>query len=99
MKHRYNYHARQPRIAALMRQHHADRADRAPCPIRIDPRLDSRPDCYAYTHAQVTRQDRLKRQRSAQRKAKQVVNDSAVYLAQFDHDAVEIVIGEDIVWF
>ncbi len=49
--------------------------------------------------AQVTRQDRLKRQRSVERKAKRLICCSDAYLAQFDHDAVKVVIGEDIVWF
>ncbi len=97
-----NYRVHQPRIAQLMRQHHADRADRAPCPIRIDPLLDSRPDCEAYGHAQVTHQDCLKRQRRAERQAKQVICDSDNYLAMF-HDRWEFLTipGYDAttVWF
>lgn len=69
-----NYHARQPRIAQLLCQRHADRENRAPCSIRIDPMLDSRPDAREYGHAQATRQDRLKRQRRAQRRFKEVIN-------------------------
>ena len=100
MKHRYNYHARQPRIAQLLRQHQADHADRTPCPIRIDPMLDSRQDCYAYGYAQATRQDRIKRQRRAQRKAKQVICNSDAYLAAF-HDLWEFLNTpyNEIVWF
>lgn len=45
--------------------------------------LDRRPDAKKYTHAQPTRQDLLKRQRRAARRAKQRVLDANVYLAQF----------------
>lgn len=97
----HNYRDRQPRIAQLMRQHHADRADRAPCPIRINPMLDSRADCNAYGHAQASRQDRLKRQRRAERRAKQAVNSSDAYLAMYRDlwEFLNIPGYEDIAWF
>ena len=91
----------QPRIAQLMRQLHADRADRAPCPIRIDPMLDSRPDSRKYSHAQPMRQALIKRQRRAQRRAKQAICNSDAYLAAF-HDLWEFlnIPGyEDTAWF
>jgi hypothetical protein len=80
-----NYRVNQPRCAQIMRQHSADaaRAETQP-PMRWDPSLDKRRDVRKYTHAQPTRQDLLKRQRRAARRAKQRVLDANVHLAQFE---------------
>lgn len=60
--------------------------------------LDRSPDVRAYTHAQPTRQDLLKRQRRAERRAKRLVLNAGVYLAQFE-DARQVVDAGDLVAF
>ena len=66
-----------------MRQHCADKVDHGKPAMRWNPLIDKRPDSRKYSHAQPTRQARLKIDRCAQRQAKQVITDGDAYLAMF----------------
>ena len=96
---------RSPRHVGILRQHIADVTDSTPAVVKLNPvqHQGGSADKIERPHKRrgQTHQDCLKRQRRAQRQAKQVICDSDAYLAMFRDlwEFLNIPGYEDIAWF